>query len=414
MAGPNKSAKGDGSVYQQARDGLWRGAITLPPAPDGKRRRKVVTSTTRAGALEKLKLVKRELLVQGDINTKSLTLEIWLDEWFARVLEEVRPKTAASYRTTIEQYIKPSIGSKQVKNLTPDHVRQMLKYVDSKGLSSRSAQLSYQVLSLALKAAYRDGHALKNVADLVNRPRLTKAKLTVLSGNDGVKVLEAVSGDRLGSRWAAALLTGARQGELLGLELNRVGEDLDLSWQLQRLTWEHGCEGACNVARGAECPKRKVTHPKDWESRHLTGGLWLSRPKSDAGWRIIPLVDPLRSIIERRLEVAQTEPNPHGLLWTNGPNRQGVLDGSPIDPSKDNKAWHDVLARAGVPDARLHDARHTAASLLRKAGVPIGTITKIMGHSSHAMSEQYIDYDREQLKLALTNMSALMAVEGRA
>lgn len=415
MVVPNKSQKGDGSVYQRKSDGLWCGAVTLP-SPDGSRRRKVVTAKTERLVKEKLKLVKRELIMHGDIQTEHLSVEQWLNEWFPRHRAEIRPKTAASYGTTIEQYLKPSIGSKQLKKLTPDHVRQSLKYVEGKGLSSRSVQLTYQVLSLALKDAYREGHLTRNIADLVARPRLTKSKRTILAAHHGVKVLETVTEDRLGSRWAAALLTGARQGELLGLELDRVGDDLDLSWQLQRHSWEHGCAGTCDSRLGSGCPKRKVTYPKDWEARHLTGGLWLSRPKSDAGWRIIPLVDPLRSIIERRLEVAQTEPNPHGLLWTADPkgSRHGLepypLDGSPIDPSRDNKAWHAILERADVPQARLHDARHTTASLLLKAGVPMEVITKILGHSSVAQSASYTDVDRDQLVHALTRMSALMQV----
>jgi integrase len=153
--------------------------------------------------------------------------------------------------------------------------------------------------------------------------------------------------------------------------------------------------------------------PADWEHRHLTGGLWLSRPKSEAGYRIIPLVEPLRQIIEQRAQIARTEPNPHGLLWTADPkqDKRGIpqpLDGSPIDPSTDNAAWHEVLKRAGVADARLHDARHTTASLLLKAQVPEPIIMKILGHNSYAVTRDYQNVDREQLTAAMTSMSALM------
>jgi integrase len=317
----------------------------------------------------------------------------------------------ASYRSTVEQYIIPAIGTKQLKKLTPDHVRQVSAYVTGKGLSTRTAALAYQVLALLLQAAYREGKVTSNVTDRVKRPRTKKTELTVLTAQDGMKVLQTVTGwpppvaiDRLASRWWASFFTGARQGEVIGLEWSRVDFErgvLDLSWQLQRLAWEHGCEGRCGRKRGNECPQRKLTSPADWEHRHIVGGLYWSRPKSEAGKRLVPMPDPLRKILELRQRASVLEDNPHGLVWTQ-PN------GRPLDPRADNEAWHAVLKLAGVPDARLHDARHTTASLLRKAGVPIGTITKIMGHSTQAMSEEYIDYDLDQLSDGLTRMSALL------
>jgi integrase len=202
---------------------------------------------------------------------------------------------------------------------------------------------------------------------------------------------------------------------------------VDLSWQLQRISWTHGCTGpdtvnakgktvkACGFKNAASCPTRKIICPPDWEYRQLTNGMLLSRPKSSAGTRIVPLVEPLLSIVERRLVAVSREPNPHALVWTADPkkDRHGrlqPLDGAPVDPSWDNEHWHAVLERAGVPQARLHAARHTTASLLRKAKVSTETITRILGHSSSAMSEKYIDYEVEQLFAAMTDGSTLLAL----
>jgi integrase len=363
-----------------------------------------VTATTEKEAKKKLADLRKRLLLEGDLPTSSQTFASWLNVWFTTIaLKKIRPKTAATYRTLIENHIIPTIGPVQLEKLTPAHIRRVAASIEAKGLSSTTAMQAHRIMAVALKYAEREGRVHKNVANLTDAPRRASKKLTVLTGVHGVKVLDAVREDRLASRWAAALLTGARQGELLGLELDRVGDDLDLSWQLQRVTWEHGCKVPCGRKRAAECPDKKITFPPDWEHRHLTGGLYLSRPKSNAGWRVVPLVDPLRAIIELRAQTSRTEPNPHGLMWT------ALPDGRPIDPSRDNAAWHAILARAGVPDARLHDARHTTASLLRKANVPIELITKIMGHSSYAQSREYMDVDREQLMEALTSMSALMS-----
>lgn len=419
--------KGAGSIYFRASDELWVGTVELPAAP-GKRNRKVVTVNPRypkkltdaqakAEVVRKINAIKDRLERHGDLPTAGQTLEQWLDVWYESIAtKKIRPKTAATYRTLLERHIIPTIGNVRLDNLTPAHIRRVEAAILGKGLSPTTAAQAHRIVAVALKYALREGRVTRNVATDTDAPRRAVAKLGVLSGSDGVKVLQTVATDRLGSRIAAALLTGARQGELLGLEIDRVSDVLDLSWQLQRLTWEHGCIDPCGAARGSECPSRKITAPADWENRYLTGGLWLSRPKSSAGWRIIPLVDPLRTIIERRLEAAASEPNPFGLVWTSDPKRipgherLRPLDGSPIDPSTDNAAWHAALDRAGVNQVRLHDARHTAASLLLDAGVPEPVMLRILGQSSVAVLRGYQNIDRRQLDDAMLKLSAQLAL----
>lgn len=409
-----KRSNGDGSVYYRKSDDRYCASLSQGDAPRVTRTvPKVGTPRQQEKAAEALLVkMRRERDRNGSIPTSVLNVEKWARKWLNEIaVKDVRPKTAASYRTTIERYIIPAIGSRQLRKLTPDHVRQVEAFVLAQGLSSRSAALSYQVLSLLLESARREGHVTRNVADLVKRPRTAKSELTILTADHALKVLQTASGwppplgtDRLVSRWWAAFLTGARQGELLGLEWDRVDFTngvLDLSWQLQRLAWEHGCDTPCGHKRGNECPQRKLTSPNDWENKHLVGGLYLSRPKSEAGKRTIPLVSPLLELLEARLRESVQEPNPHGLVWTQ-PN------GRPIDPSADNRAWHALLALAGVPDARLHDARHSAASLLMKANVKIDVITKILGHSTYAMSREYIDLDMPQAVEGMNRMSALL------
>lgn len=423
-----------GSIYQRQTDGYWVGSVELPSA-SGKRRRKVVTvkpvdqagkvkSASRAEreVIAKLNAVKDQLERHGDLPSAGQTLESWLGVWFETIaLKKIRPSTAATYRTLLERHIIPTIGKVRLTSLTAAHIRRVETAItttlkdprnpDKGHLSPTTAAQAHRILAVALKYAKREGRIAENVALNTDPPRRAVRTLGVLDAGHGVKVLQTVAEDRLGSRWAAALLTGARQGELLGLELDRVTDELDLSWQLQRLSWEHGCKTPCGAKRGSECPDRHVTAPADWEHRYLTGGMWLSRPKTSAGWRIIPLVDPLRSIIERRIEASRLEPNPFGLLWTSDPkmakDHTTVLepDGSPIDPAVDNRAWHSVLARAGVPDVRLHDARHTAASLMLDAEVPQEIIMKILGHSTVVTTRNYQHVDRRQLADAMTRLS---------
>jgi integrase len=425
--------KGEGAIYQRTSDGIWCASLELR-SPDGSRRRKVVTAKTEAQVKVKLKELKKRLAIDGDIPTSGQTLETWMNYWYREIaVKKIRPRTAANYRSTIDNHIIPSLGKVRLDRLTPAHVRRLhsdmaAKLKDPKDptkgtISSSTIHLAHRILAVSLKYAQREKRVTDNVANLTDAPRIARTELAVLTADHGVKVLRAVAGDslaspivlpdRLGSRWAAALLTGARQGELLGLELDRITTVLDMSWQLQRITWLHGCGDRCGKKLGTDCPDRHITAPSDWEHRQLAGGLRLARPKSKAGWRMIPLVEPLRTIIERRIDVAVTESNPHGLLWTSDPKmdkhgRVQPLDGSPIDPSRDNKAWHEILRRADVPDARLHDARHTTASLLLKAGVPEKVIMQILGHNSYVVTRKYQDVDLEQLNDAMTRLSAML------
>lgn len=411
-----KRINGDGSVFFRTSDSRWCASLSLPSEVGSRRvTRSVPDKGTqkqqKTAAEATLTNLRRERDTKGDIPTAILNVETWARKWLTEIaMKEVRPKTAAAYRTNIEQYIIPAIGRKQLRKLSTDDVRQVESYIIARGLT-RSAASAYQTLHQLLDSAMREGKITRNVAELVKRPRVAKKDPTILTAQHGMKVLQAVTGwpppvaiDRLASRWWAALFTGARQGELLGLEWDRVDFErgvLDLSWQLQRLSWEHGCKDTCTRIRGTDCPKRKLTSPADWEHRHIVGGLWWSRPKSNAGWRIIPLVSPLREMLEMRLKASVQEPNTHGLVWTQP-------SGRPLDPSRDNAAWHAALALAGVPDARLHDARHATASLLLAANVPEKVIMQILGHSSVVVTRGYQHVDIAQTTEALTRMSALM------
>lgn len=422
MATKNRGS-GEGALFKDGR-GFWTAIVELPPK-DGKRRRKVIRSKDKTIARNKLQDLQKDLAATGDLPTSSMRLEAWMRHWFDNIqIHRIAPKTIAVYRTMIDRYIIPSIGQYRLEKLTPEHIRQMHRYVmntphhrhPERTLSSTTASQAHRVLSIALRDAVREGYATRNMATMVDAPKKARTQLVTLNADHGIQILQTVSHDRLGSRWAAALLTGARQGELLGLEIDRVTDVLDLSWQLQRFTWSHGCTriaGApsCDWNNGSSCPARKLEAPIDREYRHLQGGMWLSRPKSAAGWRIIPLVEPLKSILDRRLEESLSEPNPHGLLWTADQKRDShtrdlMLDGAPIDPAQDNKAWHAVLKRAGVPDARLHDARHTTVDLLYEAGVDERLISEIVGHSTIGMTRRYKSRTNQaQLRDAMMKMS---------
>jgi integrase len=395
---------------------FWQAAVEFPRQEDGKRVRRMARSkdyNTAERLLAALRLQRAELAVRPPVPAEvppppplipSGSLAAWLRFWLAQmVAQEVRPRTAEHYQLMVRLHIEPAIGHKRLLEVGTADVRAVHEHMRAAGLSETTVLQGHRVLAIALKQAHREGYTHRDVAALVRPPRKSAPRTVTLSIDDARSIMTAANGVRLQSRWVAALTTGARQGELLGVEIDRVGTALDLSWQLQRFTWRHGCGGLCGFKRGAECPARVAPAPAGYERRHLTGALWLTRPKTAAGRRRIPLVEPLRSLVHERMDVASAESNPYGLLWTSDSSR---TPGSPIDPGDDSKAWHRLLRRAGVSPAPLHHARHVAVDLLYEAGVPEVVAMELIGHSSVAMTRRYRSGASDQLLTSAMNAAS--------
>lgn len=369
--------KGDGGVYQRA-DGLWCVSLELPEGLDGKRRRKVICRKQKDAVIAELRAAKKELEKLGNLETSGTTLNEWAGHWLDRIApKDIKPRTLAGYKTVINGYVLPTLGKKTLGKITAQDVRRMHdvmaatpkdpKLRDERSLipegtvmlSSTYVLLAHNALSVMLSAAMREGKISANPCDMVSRPRKRKLEQQALTLEQAMQLLAhlATRADR--ALWATYLLTGARRGEILGLERDRVTDVLDLSWQLQRIT------DIKNV-------------PDDFEYRQVKSSLYLTRPKSQSGWRIIPLVEPLRSILALHMQ----HPHEDGLVFHE--------DGRPWDPDRATKAWKQLMRDADLPeDVVLHGARHTSVELLYAAKVPEDLIQQIVGHSTRAMTRSY-------------------------
>lgn len=386
--------KGEGAVYRVPSDKTlplqyWTGTIELPPL-NGNRRRKVVRRKSKPELLAELDRLRGELATRGDLPTKSQTAEQWFTYWVEHIAaKEVRPNTLDGYRRTIVNHIIPAIGKVKLDKLTATHIRRVHDGIIAKGLSSTTALLAHRTMSVSLKVAYREGRIGRNPAELTAAPRKARPTLKALDLPEALQLLEYASTDVQHGAWlATVLLTGARRGEVIGLERDRVTDVLDLSWQLLRLK--------LTTADG------KPDVPADYEYRHLTGGLYLTRPKSSKSWRIIPLVDPLRTILERHM--ANVPNNPWGLVFTH--------KGRPIGPDIASSDWRDSLTAAGITkNVRLHDGRHTTVDLLYEAGVPEDIIQDIVGHSTRSTTRGYRSpQNRKRLLAAMEQFSNLFTL----
>lgn len=386
---------GTGSVYKRQSDGRWVATVENGWTATGARRRIVLTAKTEAEAKAKLRAKVRDLARGEESTSARTTVKAWAATWLAMTERTARPKTHTTDRGAVTKWIVPTIGHKRLDALTPADVRAVETAVragaDDRPNSTSTALRYHGVLIRMLKAAEEEGHSVPARVLKVRPPAKAVSDRQALSLDHTLRVLAAASTLPHGSRWVAALMSGMRKGECLGLTWPEVGPDaLAVSWQLQALPYrdKHDRSAGFRV-------------PDGYEARQLDRSLHLVRPKSKAGWRMVPLVPMLAQSLAAWREVAPA--SPHGLVW---PGRHG----EPRSDDDDRAEWKALQDTAGVrhPSGRYyhrHEARNTAATLLMEGKVPESVRIAIMGHSSIAVTRGYEHVDQAQARKALEQVA---------
>ena len=361
MAGDQKVPRipGASSVYWDGRGYIT--AVFKVTNHDGTPGRRSIRAKTPALLKRKARTFLDKWEATGMAPGASMRLDQWMTYWLDNIAAaEVRPKTLSNYRS-LSKHIVKHIGRVHLDNLSVLDVRNLNSKVQA-ATSSTTSLTVYRILSSSLAAAKLAGKIASNPCENVKPPRKNKVELDILTIEEAGTLIDMFGESEERYLWATFLLTGARRGEILGLEWDRVTDVLDISWQLQR-------------------HQTMATAPVDYEYRPLGNGLYLTRPKSEDSRRIVPLVQPLSGVLSRWRAAAPS--NPHGLVFA-------MPDGSPIDPDFASHKWPKVLRAAGITKkTRLHDLRHTAIDLLIEAGVPMDDIREIVGHSNVAMTRAY-------------------------
>jgi integrase len=340
----------------------WRIAVTMA---DGRRVWRTARSPKEAERIRKQLVEAREL----DLDPTRQTLADWLRSWIAGLRDarnqRVRPRTIENYAMIVEQHIIPKLGGLKLAAVTGHRVQ---AWIDASEGAPRTVILNHTVLRRALSIAVRQRLLPYNPATAVDLPRPRTDTARPLTLEEAHALLVATRTDRLHALWRLALVTGLRQGELLGLAWDDIdGATITVRYQLQRI----------DRAWVRTAPKAART---------------LTRVALDA--ETVAVLD------EHRLTMAE-ERTPE---WAYFGHVFLTPAGRPYHRPAILREWHAACDAAGIPRRRFHDARHTAAHLLTDLGVDEKTRMARLGHTTVEMSRHYSGASEVQDRLAVERL----------
>ena len=402
-----RNANGEGGVYPRA-DGRWEGKVFVD-APDGKRKRVSVYGDTEREALDELNKLRDQQRRGIPVATTTLTVAEYMSYWLEHIAEpSIRRTTYATYEGDVRLHIIPGIGKRKLKSLQAAHIRTWLNDLRTtcqcctQGrdaarkcprccampsprccnavLSASSIRHVLRVLRAALQDAVDEEMLSRNVARLVQLRVTDERRVRSFTRAEALRFLEAAEHHRLYALWAVALAMGLRRGEALGLAWG----DIELD------------QGRLTV--------RQALHRVD-------GQLRLDPVKTDASVAVLPIPAPLISILGAHRRRQREERVAAGSRWRDTGLVFTTAQGGFIEPRNANRMFHGVCTKADVPQLRVHDLRHSCATLLFTMGVQPATVQRILRHTSITVTTgTYVEVIEAVQRDALDSMGSLFGV----
>lgn len=350
--------------------------------PDGKRIQVCSTHPTLKEAREHLAVIRTQVKKGKFVARQEKTVSEYLNDWL-KTQHGLKPKTVIGYENALSP-VMGAYGQLPIQSLTRTHLDELVRAMlttggrKGQGRSPRTVTLTLTILQAALDQAVEDRLVHSNVAKSVKRPAkgLKDATGQAWTADQARAFLAHVAEDRYTAAWRLSLY-GLRRGEVLGLAWSDI--DLDQGIITVRQT---------RIVAG----KQVITEtPKNKRARIVP-----------VGAEVITDLMALKMTQEVEAQYLGANYNREGLVFVNE-------EGAPIRPET-YSGWFDKhTATAGLPRIRLHDLRHTAASLLASSGVPILTAAGLLGHDPKVFAQVYAHLYPEDLKRAsnaLTNVYA--------
>lgn len=305
-----------------------------------------------------------ELLHQFDTGTflkpGKVTLADFLERWLKEYAwPNLAPRTAEGYESIVRQHLMPKLGNIVLTQLKPEHLQKYYAETltngrcnGSSGLMQTTVNHHHTYLHRALKMALTWGLISRNPADAVTAPRVQRSEMKTMDEDEVKAFLDLARKTPYYALFYLALFTGMRRSELLALRWC----DIDLLM------------GEISVTRSLH--------------HLLDGSVIFRQPKTAKGRRQVALPPSATSVIREQKEKRTLECMMLGFSLQEDALVFSRFDGKPLLPDTVSNAWRKIVKRAGLKHFRLHDARHTHASLLLKQNVHPKIVQERLGHAT--------------------------------
>ncbi len=349
-----KRGQNEGSIYKRP-DGRWCAQVNLGYI-NGKRKRKYFYGDTRKEVQGQLTKTLRDLQQGLTVATERLTLAAFLTRWLEdSVKPTVRPRSYEAYRHRAQKHLIPGLGRHTLDKLTALHVQGFVRGKLADGLAPRTVGSLLGTLHTALEQAVRWNLVARNVASLVDAPRVERREVRTLTPDEARAFLKAAADDRLESLYWLALTTGMRRGEILGLRW----QDVDLAEAILTIRVQ---------------------------LQRIGGKAQLVEPKTTTSRRTITIPPVTVAALHRQRARQNMERLLAGSRWQHHDLVFASTIGTPMDAVTFARKFDLALARAELPHIRVHDLRHTAATFMLAQGIAPRIAMDALGHSNLSMT----------------------------
>ena len=332
-------------------DGIARWAFSIDIGAVGGTRQRVNRSgfETKREALAKMSEVQSAVQRDEFVTPSQLTVGEYLKDWLENRRSQLKPSTWRSYASNVQAHVVPALGKCRLQQLSPLDLDRFYRTLEREGnkrsggaLSPRTVRYIHTIIRRALKDALRKNLVTRNAADGASPPssrqtRLNTDKIRTWTAVQTRSFLKATSRDRLSALWVVAFTTGMRRGELAALKWT----DLDLD------------------SRTLSVRRNRVV---------VDGEAHEASPKMSGRGRRVALADQTVQSLRRWRKSQAAEQLKWGAAWQGMDTSSHVRMARRFTPDSLTTAFKRAVNTTDLPGIRLHDARHTAASLALEAG----------------------------------------------
>lgn len=287
--------------------------------------------------------------------TNRAILSDWLKQWLEKVKPQLATHSYLAYERDVNKALIPHLGNRLLRDLNALQIEAAYAKMQEAGISAKMVRKAAVTLGVALQYAVKHKYLAMNPARIADKPRVQQrasTELRVLDPDQVRRFLDEAAADRFHALFVLWLDSGAREGELFALHWP------DIDWNGSAITITKALEEA--------------------KGRHQLKELKTEKSRR----RIIIGAYALDALAEHRKRMlAEGRDVRTGLVFCD--SQGGFLRSSNFQ----RRHFDQILARAGLPDIRPYDLRHTCASLLLLAGEDTKVVSERLGHSTTRLTQ---------------------------